>query len=189
MLFRSSSRASSQDQIITAYFIDVTEHKQLEALYTASRPVTCLLVLDNYEELLRAGGEAAKSAVLAQIDERLNNWTTGSGGMLRKYDRDRYLFLCDEQSFQQLLEDKFSILETIHQITSEDGVTASLSIGVGKDCDTYEEAFRWAEKSIEMALSRGGDQAVVKDSLDFQFYGGRSKSTEKRTKVDRKSVV
>ncbi len=180
---RASSRASSQDQIITAYFIDVTEHKQLEALYTASRPVTCLLVLDNYEELLRAGGEAAKSAVLAQIDERLNNWTTGSGGMLRKYDRDRYLFLCDEQSFQQLLEDKFSILETIHQITSEDGVTASLSIGVGKDCDTYEEAFRWAEKSIEMALSRGGDQAVVKDSLDFQFYGGRSKSTEKRTKV------
>ncbi len=180
---RSGSRASSQDQIITAYFIDVTEYKHLEALYAASRPVTCLLVLDNYEEMLRAGGEAAKSAVLAQIDEKLNNWITGSGGMLRKFDRDRYLFLCDEQSFQQLLEDKFSILETIHQITSEDGVTASLSIGVGKDCDTYEETFRWAEKSIEMALSRGGDQAVVKDSLDFQFYGGRSKSTEKRTKV------
>ena len=60
---------------------------------------------------------------------------------------------------------------------------ATLSIGSGKDCDTYEEAFRDANKSIEMALSRGGDQAVVKDSLDFQFYGGRSKSTEKRTKV------
>ena len=61
--------------------------------------------------------------------------------------------------------------------------TVSLSIGSGKDCDTYEDAFRDANKSIEMALSRGGDQAVVKDSLDFQFYGGRSKSTEKRTKV------
>ena len=168
---KGGGRASGQDQIITAYFVDV------------SRPVTCLLVLDNYEELLRAGGEAAKSSVLAQIDERLNNWITGSGGMLRKFDRDRYLFLCDDQSFRKLVEERFSILESIHQVTSEDGVTASLSIGVGRDCENYEDAFRWAEKSIEMALSRGGDQAVVKDSLDFQFYGGRSKSTEKRTKV------
>ena len=181
---RASSRASSQEQIVTAYFVDVTESRHIQALYESSRPVTCLLVVDNYEELLKAGGEAAKSAVLAQIDERLNAWTTGSGGMLRKFDRDRYLFQCDEQSFRRLLDDKFSILESIHQVTSEDGVTASLSIGVGKDCDSYEEGFRWAEKSIEMALSRGGDQAVVKDSLDFQFYGGRSKSTEKRTKVN-----
>ena len=180
---RASGRASSQDLLITAYFIDITESKHIEALYESTRPVTCLLVLDNYEELPKAGGEAAKSAVLAQIDEKLNDWITGSGGMLRKFDRDRYLFLCDEQSFRRLLDDKFAILETIHQVTSEDGVTASLSIGVGKDCDSYEEGFRWAEKSIEMALSRGGEQAVVKDSLDFQFYGGRSKSTEKRTKV------
>ena len=180
---RSSNRPAHQEPLVTAYFVDITESKHIEAMYESSRPVTCLLVLDNYEELLKAGGEAAKSAVLAQIDEKLNNWITGSGGMLRKFDRDRYLFLCDEQSFQRLLSEKFAILETIHQVTSEDGVTASLSIGVGKDCDSYEEGFRWAEKSIEMALSRGGDQAVVKDSLDFQFYGGRSKSTEKRTKV------
>ena len=180
---RSSGKASSQETMVTAYFIDVTESKHLAAVYADSRPVTCLLVVDNYEELLRAGGEAAKSAVLAKIDEQLNNWTTGSGGLLRKFDRDRYLFLCDEQFFRKLVEEKFSILESIHQVTSEDGVAASLSIGVGRECDNYEEAFKWAQKSIEMALSRGGDQAVIKDSLDFQFYGGRSKSTEKRTKV------
>jgi len=179
----STGKQNNQSQVVTAYFIDVTESKHLEAVYAASRPVTCLLVLDNYEELLRAGGEAAKSAVLAQIDERLNDWITGSGGLLRKFDRDRYLFLCDEQFFQKLVEDRFSILESIHKITSEDGVTASLSIGAGRESESYEEAFQWAEKSIEMALSRGGDQAVVKDSLDFQLYGGRSKSTEKRTKV------
>ena len=177
------TRSAGQDSLVTAYFIDVTESKHIESLYELSRPVTCLLVLDNYEELLKAGSEAAKSAIRAKIDEQLNNWITGSGGLLLKYVRDRYLFLCDEQRFQQIVEDKFSILETIHQITSEDGVAASLSIGVGKDCASYEEGFQWAEKSIEMALSRGGDQAVVKDSLDFQFYGGRSKSTEKRTKV------
>ena len=180
---RMSGRSASQGQIITAYFVDVTESQHLKAVYEATRPVVSVLVLDNYEELMKAGGEAAKSSVLAQIDERINSWVTGSGGMLRKYDRDRYLFICDEQSFARLVEEKFSVLEAVHAVHSEDGVMATLSIGSGKDCDTYEEAFRDANKSIEMALSRGGDQAVVKDSLDFQFYGGRSKSTEKRTKV------
>ena len=180
---RMSGRSSAQGQIVTAYFVDVTESQHLKAVYEASRPVVSVLVLDNYEELMKAGAEASRSAVLAQIDERINKWVTGSGGMLRKYDRDRYLFICDEQSFSRLVEEKFSVLEAVHAVQSEDGVTATLSIGAGKDCDTYEDAFKDANKSIEMALSRGGDQAVVKDSLDFQFYGGRSKSTEKRTKV------
>ena len=180
---RMSGRSAAQGQIVTAYFVDVTESQHLKAVYEASRPVVSVLVLDNYEELMKAGAEASRSAVLAQIDERINKWVTGSGGMLRKYDRDRYLFICDEQSFSRLVEEKFSVLEAVHAVQSEDGVTATLSIGAGKDCDTYEDAFQDANKSIEMALSRGGDQAVVKDSLDFQFYGGRSKSTEKRTKV------
>ena len=173
----------SQTQLVTAYFIDVTEREHLQAIYNASRLVVSILVLDNYEELLKAGGEASKSAILAQIDELLNEYTKDTGGLLRKFDRDRYLFVCDEQCFEKILEDRFSILETIHQVVSEDGVIATLSVGAGRECDTYEESYACAVKSIEMALSRGGDQAVVKDSLDFQFYGGRSQSTQKRTKV------
>jgi c-di-AMP phosphodiesterase-like protein len=184
-VYGAASRAAGKNgkDLITAYFVDVTEREKLRKVVQSSHPVVCLFVVDNYEELLKAGGEAAKSAVLAQIDEKLNAWVGGTGGLLRKYDRDRYLFVCDEQIYDKLLEDKFSVLETIHAVTSEDGVTATLSIGVGRECDTYDESFRWANKSIEMALSRGGDQAVVKDSLDFQFYGGRGKSTAKRTKV------
>ena len=180
---RAGGKAAVQGQMVTAYFVDITEARRVKELYESSRPVTCLLVLDNYEELLRSGGEAAKSAIRAKIDEQLNAWVTGSGGLLLKYSRDRYLLICDEQFFHRMVEEKFSVLESIHQVVSEDGVSASLSIGIGKDCGAYEESFRWAEKAIEMALSRGGDQAVVKDSLDFQFYGGRAKSTEKRTKV------
>ena len=180
---RMEGRAAAQGQIVTAYFVDVTESQRLKELYEATRPVVCELVLDNYEEIIKAGGEAGKSSVLAQVDEKINNWVKDTGGLLKKYDRDRYLYVCDEQVFSQLVAEKFSILEAVHQVSSEDGVTASISIGAGKDYDTYREAFHWADKSIEMALSRGGDQAVVKDSLDFQFYGGRAKSTEKRTKV------
>ena len=180
---RLEGRAAAQGEIVTAYFVDVTESQHLREVYDATRPVVCELVLDNYEEIIKAGGEAGKSSVLAQIDEKINDWVKDTGGLLKKYDRDRYLYVCDQQVFAQLTAEKFSLLETIHQVASEDGVSASVSIGAGKDYDTYREAFRWAEKSIEMALSRGGDQAVVKDSLDFQFYGGRAKSTEKRTKV------
>ena len=180
---RMEGRAAAQGQIVTAYFVDVTESQRLKELYEATRPVVCELVLDNYEEIIKAGGEAGKSSVLAQVDEKINNWVKDTGGLLKKYDRDRYLYVCDEQVFSQLVAEKFSILEAVHQVSSEDGVTASISIGAGKDYNTYREAFHWADKSIEMALSRGGDQAVVKDSLDFQFYGGRAKSTEKRTKV------
>ena len=180
---RMEGRAAAQGQIVTAYFVDVTESQRLKELYEATRPVVCELVLDNYEEIIKAGGEAGKSSVLAQVDEKINDWVKDTGGLLKKYDRDRYLYVCDEQVFSQLVAEKFSILEAVHQVSSEDGVTASISIGAGKDYNTYREAFHWADKSIEMALSRGGDQAVVKDSLDFQFYGGRAKSTEKRTKV------
>ena len=184
-VYGSASRVTGRahTDLVTAYFVDITEREHLRAVYDATRLVVSILVLDNYDEIIKAGGEASKSAVLAQVDELLNDWVQNTGGLLRKFDRDRYLFVCDEQCFQKILEEKFSILETIHQVVSEDGVTASLSIGTGRDCETYDESYTWAAKSIEMALSRGGDQAVVKDSLDFQFYGGRAQSTQKRTKV------
>ena len=184
-IYGAASRVSGRahTELITAYFMDITEREHLRAVYDATRLVVSILVLDNYEEIIKAGGEASKSAVLAQVDELLNDWVKNTGGLLRKFDRDRYLLVCDEQCFQKILEEKFSILEIIHKVVSEDGVTATLSIGTGRECETYDESYNWAAKSIEMALSRGGDQAVVKDSLDFQFYGGRAQSTQKRTKV------
>ena len=186
-VYSTASRVSAQEagavQVVTAYFVDVTEAQALQAAFEASRLVVAILVLDNYEEMMKAGGDAGRSSIQAQVDERLGAWVAGTGAMLRKYNRDRYFLICDAQCFDSLVEGKFSVLESIHQVVSADGVTASLSIGAGRDCADYESACQWAEKSIEMALSRGGDQAVVRDSLDFQFYGGRSKSTEKRTKV------
>ena len=180
---RLAGKNVGENLLATTYWVDVTESDAIVGDYQATRPVVAVLVIDNYEELMKAGGEAAKSAVLAQIDERLNNWVSGKHGLLRKYDRDHYLFVCEAQYFERMVEEKFSILDTVHEVVSEDGVTATLSIGMGKDGGSFEELFETASKCIEMALSRGGDQAVVKDSLDFQFYGGRRQSTEKRTKV------
>ena len=180
---RVSGRTIGENLLVTTYWVDITETAQICDDYEATRPVVAVLMIDNYEELMKAGGEGAKSAVLAQIDEKLTAWSGGRKGLLRKYDRDRYLFVFEEQYFEEMVEDKFSILDTVHTVSSEDGVTATLSIGIGKDGGSFDQLFATANKCIEMALSRGGDQAVVKDSVDFQFYGGRRQSAEKRTKV------
>ncbi len=180
---RVSGKQMGENLLVTTYWVDTTDLALTYDRYTATRPVVSVVMIDNYEELMKAGGEAAKSSVLAQIDERLNAWCGDKNGLLVKYDRDRYLFIFEEQYFERMVEEKFAILDTVHEVHSEDGVTATLSIGIGKDSDSFEELYSSANKCIEMALSRGGDQAVVKDSLDFQFYGGRRQSTEKRTKV------
>ncbi len=180
---RISGKTVGENLLATTYWVDVTESDAIVSRFEDTRPVVAIMMIDNYEELMKAGGEAARSAVLAQIDERLNDWCRGKGGILLKYDRDRYLFVFEEQYFKQMVEEKFSVLDAVHAVSSEDGVTATLSIGIGKDSETFEELYQSANKCIEMSLSRGGDQAVVKDSLDFQFYGGRRQSTEKRTKV------
>ena len=103
--------------------------------------------------------------------------------MLRKFDRNRYVLVMTEQNYQKLLEGKFSVLDSVREVVTEDGVAATLSIGIGKDAEDYETLYQYAMLSIEMALSRGGDQVVVKNRLDFEFYGGKTKANEKRTKV------
>lgn len=178
-----AGKAVGENLLATTYWVDITETAEICDKYEESRPVVAILMIDNYEELMKAGGEASRSSVLAKIDEQVTSWCNGKNGLLRKYDRDKYLFVFEEQYFEDFVEDKFSLLDTVHEVTSEDGVVATLSIGIGKDVDSFEELFHRATKCIEMALSRGGDQAVVKDHLDFQFYGGKRQTTEKRTKV------
>ena len=98
-------------------------------------------------------------------------------------ERDRYLLLFEEQYLSRFVDQKFDILDTIHQVVNSSGLAATLSIGIGKDGGSFQELMQYANLSIEMALSRGGDQAVIRNKFTFEFYGGRSNETEKRTKV------
>ena len=169
--------------LATTYWVDVTEFSLIRDQYQATRPVAAVLLLDNYDELMKNLTENQRSALVSEIDARLDEWVAESGGMLRRYQRERYLFVFDEQYLAKFVEDKFDILDAIHQVVNPSGINATLSIGVGKDGETYRELFQFANLSIDMALSRGGDQAVIRNKFTFEFYGGRSKETEKRTKV------
>ena len=172
-----------QGLLATTYWVDTTEADFARERYRSSRPVLALITIDNYDDLMKAGSDAAGSAALAQIAERINTWATDAHGLLVKTDRNRYLFLFEEQYYAKFAAERFSVLDAVREIKVEGGFQPTLSIGVGKDADSMEELYKYASLSLEMALSRGGDQCAVRNKLDFEFYGGRSKATEKRTKV------
>ena len=182
-LVRTKGRGADQNLVATTYWVDTTEGDALREIYEASRPVVAILTVDNYDDLMKACADTQRSAVRAQIEERLSAWTGKSGGLLLKTERDRYLFIFEEQYYESYVEDKFSILDAIRDIKVGDGNHPTLSIGMGKDVDGIPELYKNATLSMDMALSRGGDQAVVRNRVDFEFYGGRAKTAEKRTKV------
>ena len=169
--------------LATTYWVDVTELCETRDKYLASRPVMAVLLLDNYEDLMKNLTENERSAIYSEINARLDSWVADTHGMLRRVERDRYYYIFEEQYLARFIEKKFDILDTIRQVSNPSGIAATLSIGVGKDGGSFQELMQFANLSIEMALSRGGDQAVVRNQFTFEFYGGRSKETEKRTKV------
>lgn len=172
-----------QSALATTYWMDVTDTEEMRRTLELTRPVVAILMVDNYEDLMKATPEGKRSAVRAMLEEKLSQWSAGSEGMMLKCDRDRYLFVFEEKSFSDFAAKRFDVLDAVREVVAGECVAATLSIGVGRDADSFEALFKNASVALEMALSRGGDQAVVKDKLNFEFYGGRSKATEKRTKV------
>ncbi len=182
-LARAIDPTKSQGLVCTTYWLDITDFSDIRDEFINSRTVMAIIMLDNYDELFKNTTDAVKSSILAQIDDRINNWAGGCGGFLCKYDRDRYVFVFEERYLSGFLEGKFSLLDSVREIAAPGGIHATLSIGIGKDAGSLEENFKYASLSIDMALSRGGDQAVIKNRFTFEFYGGRSMEMEKRTKV------
>ena len=168
--------------LATTYWMDVTDLEHMRATLAQTRPVVAIVMIDNYEDLMSACPEGKRSAVRAAVEEKMDQWR-GDGVLMMKYDRDRYLMVFTEQRYETLAEGRFSILDEVRTVQAAEGVCATISIGVGREAGSYDALMKNASLALEMALSRGGDQAVVKDRMNFEFYGGRAKATEKRTKV------
>ena len=165
------------------YFSDLTELYQVRDEYIRSRPVVSIILVDNYEELTMNLSESAISTMNAQINDAITKWGENYHGLLRKLERNRYLFVFERRYLDQAEKEKFSLLEDIHEVVNPAGLAASISFGLGVDGASFEESYNFAALSIEMAISRGGDQAVIKDRLNFHFYGGRAKEADRRSKV------
>ena len=167
------------------YWIERTEELALKDELSGRRLVVGEIVCDNYEEISRGGNESARAAMVAQLDALLRSWFDGLEVeyLLRNTDRDRYVFFTDEKSSKKMAEARYDILEKAKTIKAPNGMPLTVSIGVSRDASEIGEAERFSTLALDMALSRGGDQAVVKSAKDFEFYGGMTHEKEKHTKV------
>ena len=175
--------------LATLYLADMTEMFNVRDEFIRTRPIVTVILVDNYDELTNNLPDSAISSLDARINDRISSWCENLGGLLRKFERNRYLLIFESKDLPRLQEEKFSILDDIRAITNPSGVAATLSIGIGKDGSSFQENYAFANLSIEMALSRGGDQAVIKDRYNFNFFGGRTKETERRTKVKARVIA
>ena len=164
-------------------FSDETELLTIRQQFALSRPVAAIIMVDNYDEITSNQPDKSVSGLTARLDDAITAWAGKSNGILRKLERNRYLFIFEERELPHYVEERFSLLDTVRGITNDSGTPATLSIGVGHEGESLSECFDYATLSIEMCLSRGGDQAVVKDRYNFSFYGGKAKEAERRTKV------
>lgn len=138
------------------HFIDCTEFVRLRDAAETTRPAIAVIAIDNYEDLVKNTTDSEKSNILAGIDKRLFAWVKDSSAVLRRYDRDKYIFVIESAELDKLVARKFSVLQEVREIENHEGVVATLSIGIGRDGETLAESYQFAGLAIDMALSRGG---------------------------------
>ena len=183
-IIRSDSDNDSGSAIMgIVYWVDVTEYDNIRLKYEETRPVAGIVVIDNLDELFKNQPDRIKNDIRDAVEDRLTHWCDEYSGILRRYDRDRYLVMFEKQDIEHMKLDKFKITEEMHQVESPNGINASVSIAFGVDGTNLSETLQFADIGIELAISRGGDQTVIKDRLSFEFFGGRGFEVEKRTKV------
>lgn len=181
-LFRTET-AGLRGLMAVLYFVDKTDVTTGARIIQEERIVIADIIWDNYEEMAKNNSDSSRSSLSALLDRMLSDWASTSGGLMRRSDRDRYMFIFREKGYEQYAADNFNILDKTMEIVSESGMPVTLSIGVGRGGETLEETYRFARLASEMALSRGGNQAVVRTEGNFQFYGGHTIEMEKRSQV------
>ena len=145
--------------------------------------VAGLIYLDNYDEALESVEEVRRSLLTALIDRKISKYISGMNGIVKKIEKDKYFFAIKQQYMARIQEERFSILEDVKTVNIGNDMAVTLSIGIGMNGDSYSQNYEYARTSIDMALGRGGDQAVVKDSDKIQYYGGKAQQMEKTTRV------
>ena len=176
-------------QMGITYWVDVTEYDDMRIEFENSRAVAGVVIIDNLDELVKNQPERIKNDLRDEIEEKLSLWCSEFGGIIRRYAWDRYILLLEKQYVEKLKMQKFPITNQLHSVVSPAGIHASISIGLGVDADNFSEALSFADNACELALSRGGDQTVIKNRMGFEFYGGRAHEVEKRTKVRSRVVA
>lgn len=178
-----TNKKQKTEYMMTLYFLDITQNINLEKAYNDAKTCVGLLMIDNYEEIMQRVSTEEKPQLMATIEKTMYDWATLTGGVMVKTERDTFVYIFEQKFLDEIEEAKFNILDTIKEINVEIDMPLTLSIAISVDGDTNYEKYKAAEEAVDVALGRGGDQAVVRKNGKYIFYGGRTQEVEKRTKV------
>ena len=180
---RITRTGEATDRIFAVYLYDETELRVLQEENASMRLVAGLVYLDNYEEAMESMDEVRRSLLAAMIDRKIVRYFDGMDAIIRKLEKDKYFFVIERKHLKTLEENHFDLLEQVKTISIGNEMRVTLSIGIGDGGENYMQCYEFARQAMELALGRGGDQAVIKNHENIQYYGGKSNSKEKTTRV------
>ena len=188
---KSAEKSSDKKKEYTAtlYFIDETEIDTLKRDYEDSQICVGITMIDNYEEIIQRTPASEQIQIFSKIEKKLYDWAAEFKGLVVKAERDTFIWICEKKYLQQFEENKFNILDSIKEIDPTSKIPSTLSIAVSCDGESNYEKYKMAKNAIDIALGRGGDQAVIRKNGKFTFFGGRTQEVEKRTRVKARSVA
>lgn len=169
--------------VLTMTLIEATKQHELESMMARQQSVVALVFLDNFEDVADTVDEGRMPILTALIERKLNQMATEADGMLKKLEKDRYLFVLSKGNLDKLKEKKFDVLNDVKEVSIGDHIPVTLSIGVGIAGVSLEDAGQNAKAAMDLALGRGGDQVVIKEGEKFFFYGGKSAEVERNSRI------
>lgn len=175
--------------IIMLYWIEITDYTKLKELYSDERSIVGIVQVDNYEDVLKDTKEEKRMFVRAEIDRKISLWASRMNAVMKKYQNDKYILIFENKFLENLEQKRFAILDDMREIDLGNKTPVTLSIGVGSSGRNLSKLEEYAFSALELALSRGGDQAVVRVKGEFKFYGGKTKAIEKRNRVKARVIA
>jgi len=172
-----------QQLLYNLLFFDVTEETNLKLKIKEQKAVTALIYIDNYEEVIDSNEDARKPIITALMERALGKFAKEIDGVLKKYEKDKYVLIFQKKYLIELENNRFNILDTIKEINIGNGLPITISMGIGLNDFSYIQSIKHAKEAIDLALGRGGDQVVIKKGSKLSFYGGKTKSVETTTRV------
>lgn len=173
-----------QEDIHAIYLMDVTEYAEVREKYEEARPVVGWLFLDNYDEVVQGLDDRGVSGFNSLITTYLSNWGKQHGIFYKKTSDDKYFLLLNRSELERIETEKFNIIDNIRDRTSKRNLPLTISIGIAYGDDDFDKLAEVAQSNLDLALGRGGDQAIVKEvDQEPRYYGGKTNPMEKRTRV------
>jgi c-di-AMP phosphodiesterase-like protein len=184
-IYQVSSQDFSRDDVTLTilYFHDKTEYFNLKKNAEETHKTVVVITIDSYDEIMQNAKSSDKAKIAVEAEQLIENFLSGTNGIIKKTSSNTFYAILEDQHLNKIIDEKFKILDDARQIKVNDRTSLTLSIGVGQGADSLSESDKLARQCLDMALGRGGDQAVVRTEGGYRFFGGVSKGIEKKSRA------